>query len=74
MSVVLGQGAGRAFASGGDIKSVVHLISSARESDRRKGESFLCASLTANWAAAHLRVPYVAFMDGITSESAPGAR
>lgn len=65
---MLGQGVGRAFASGGDIKSVVHYISSTKDSERKIGESFLCASLTANWEAAHLEVPYVSFMDGITSE------
>ncbi|BEI80314.1 hypothetical protein CcaverHIS002_0108430 [Cutaneotrichosporon cavernicola] len=69
VTMVIGLGEGRAFAAGGDIKSVVE---HALRGENIKSLTMMGDSYRLNWKMAHLGKPYVAFMDGVTMGGGAG--
>ncbi|CAK9785973.1 ClpP/crotonase [Cutaneotrichosporon oleaginosum] len=69
VKLVIGLGEGRAFAAGGDIKSVVE---HALRGENIKSLTMMADSYRLNWKMAHLGKPYVSFMDGVTMGGGAG--
>ncbi|GMK54793.1 hypothetical protein CspeluHIS016_0113790 [Cutaneotrichosporon spelunceum] len=69
VTLVMGLGEGRAFAAGGDIKSVVE---HALRGENIKSLTMMGDSYRLNWKMAHLGKPYVALMDGVTMGGGAG--
>lgn len=79
--MVIGDGAGRAFAAGGDIKcgcgwildditqaDMAVVVEDAQAGRNSNALAMLADSFLLHWKMAHLNKPYVVFIDGLVSE------